>query len=200
MDWTDKGVQRRIINFSAYRLDGLADLLPRGRDASVFDVGCNRGAVCHDFVLAGAKLVHGCDNGKETDATTVIDTANKWFADIRSVEARFEVVDLTHGPEAVKLAFGSRYLAKYDIMLMLAVYHKLRRVMPLENLLQLVDHFARHTGKFFVWRGHKDEMQEFEPTLLKLGFSLVHYSHICQVSRPAWVNPEPQPAAVWAVP
>lgn len=193
-DWTDKHVQRRIIHFSAFRLDGLADLLARGKDATVFDIGCNRGAVCHDFVLAGAKLVHGCDL-----STVTIGTANEWFADIRSVESRFEVVDLKHGPEAVKLAFGKHYLAKYDFMLMLAVYHKLRRIMPLAELLNLVDHFARHTGKFFVWRGGGDEVKEFEPVLLKRNFRLVHYSQICEVVMPDVTQPVPQPCAVWAL-
>jgi hypothetical protein len=151
--------------------------------------------VCHDFVLAGAAVVHGCDKSTET-----IRTANEWFADIRSVDARFEVVDLTHGPEAVKHAFGRHYHAHYDFMLMLAVYHKLRRAMPAGELLALVDHFARHTGKFFVWRGSADETTEFEPVLLKRGFRLVHYSQICEVMLPEFAEPVPQPCAVWAAP
>src|SRR5262245_50428504 len=127
-DFTDQGVQRCIINFSGFRLDGLGDLIPRTRGASVFDVGCNRGGVCHDFVLAGASVVHGCDNGLEEDHKTPrIQTARRWFADIRSVESRFEFVDLAGGPGAIKKAFGTLYRAKYDFMLMLAVYHKLRR-------------------------------------------------------------------------
>jgi SAM-dependent methyltransferase len=198
-DWTDKGVQRRIINFSAYRLDGLADLLPRAKPSvpghTVFDIGCNRGAVCYDFVLAGAGVVHGCDKSAVT-----IGTANEWFADIRSVESRFEVVDLAHGPEAVKHAFGNHYRAKYDFMLMLAVYHKLRRIMPLPELLNLVDHFARHTGRFFVWRGGEDERDEFEPVLLKHKFKLVHYSQISEVVMPEMTEAVPQPCAVWIAP
>jgi SAM-dependent methyltransferase len=194
-DYTDKHIQRRIINFSAFRLDGLADLLSCARGKSFFDVGCNRGAVCHDFVLAGASVVHGCDK-----APDVVLTANQWFADIRSVDARFEVVDLTGGPGAIKKAFGEHYRAKYDFVLFLAVYHKLRRVMPLDNLLFLVDHLAHHTGKFFVWRGADDQLPEFEPVLLKRGFKRVHYSIICEVEHPDHKDPSPQPAAVWATP
>jgi SAM-dependent methyltransferase len=200
-NWTDKGVQRRIINFSAFRLDGLADLLPRAKRSvpgnSVFDIGCNRGAVCYDFVLAGAGLVHGCDNGMEADGTKVVDTANKWFADIRSVDARFEHVDLSGGPAAVSKAFGKHYRDKYDFVLMLAVYHKLRRVMPLEKLLDLVDHFAQHTGKFFVWRGGDDQRAEFEPVLTRRNFKLVHYSSICEVVMADTPDAVPQPCAVW---
>lgn len=197
-DYTDKHIQRRIISFSGFRLDGLADLLARAPGRSVFDVGCNRGAVCHDFVLHGAACVHGCDNGKETDGSNVVDTANKWFADIRSVEARFEVVDLTGGPGAIKKAFGQHYRKHYDFVLMLAVYHKLRRVMPLENLHFLIDHLAHHTGKFFVWRGSPQECVEFEPVLLKRNFRRVHYSTISEIELPkVSVDPVPQDCAVW---
>jgi SAM-dependent methyltransferase len=198
MDWTDKGIQRRAINFSAFRLDGLCDLLPRMPGASVFDVGCNRGGICDDCVFYGARIVHGCDIFKDG-----IFTANQRFADNRSVEARFEVVDLTGGPGAVKKAFGDHYRKEYDFMLMFAVYHKLRRIMPLDALLYLVDHFAHHTGKFFVWRGSAEEKPEFEPVLLKRGFKLVHYSTISE-ARQSYTATEakvvPQPAAIWSKP
>ena len=136
----------------------------------------------------------------EADGTKVVDTANKWFADIRSVDARFEHIDLAHGPEAVKLAFGKHYHDKYDFTLMLAVYHKLRRVMPVPELLNLVDHFARHTGKFFVWRGGDDQREEFEPVLHKRNFKLVHYSQICEVVMADTPDAVPQPCAVWVAP
>lgn len=128
-DWTDKGVQRRIISFSGFRLDGLADLLSRAAGRSLFDIGCNRGMVGYDFALAGASVIHGCDNYE-----TGMLVAREVFADIRSVDSRFEVVDLTGGPGAVKKAFGDAYCAQYDFMLMLAVYHKLRRIMKIEDL------------------------------------------------------------------
>lgn len=193
-DWTDKGIQRRCINFSAFRLDGLADILPRMRGASVFDVGCNRGHVSGiDCVLAGASVVHGCDI--EPDCVHV---ANCNIADYRSVEGRYEVVDLTGGPGALKKAFGPHYRTEYDFILMLAVYHKLRRVMKLDDLLFLVDHLAHHCGKFFVWRGSAQERDEFEPVLLKRNFKLVHYSTICEVQLPEFIDAVPQPAAIWS--
>ena len=101
----------------------------------------------------------------------------------------------------MKKAFGESYRKEYDFMLMLAVYHKLRRVMPLDRLLYLVDHFAHHTGKFFVWRGSAEERAEFEPVLLKRDFKLVHYSTI-SLARDSYSLPEtavvPQPAAIWS--
>jgi hypothetical protein len=150
--------------------------------------------VCHDFVLAGAAVVHGCDLYERG-----MMVANEWFADIRSVEARFEVVDLRAGPGAVKKAFGDRYRAKYDFVLMLAVYHKLRRVMTQNDLLYLVDHFAHHCGRFFVWRGTDQERGEFEPVLTKRGFRLVHYSTISEVMLPEYTEAVPQPCAVWVI-
>ena len=197
-DWTDKGIQRRAISFSAFRFDGLCDLLPRMPGASVFDVGCNYGDVSDDCVFYGARVVHGCDIFSDG-----VFVANGKLSGNRSIEARFEVVDLTGGPGAVKKAFGQHYRKEYDFMLMLAVYHKLRREMPLENLLYLVDHFAHHTGKFFVWRGSAEEKEEFEPLLLKRNFKLVHYSTISE-ARASYSGSDatvvPQPAAIWAKP
>lgn len=191
-DWTDKDIQRRAINYSGFRLDGLTDLYSRARDATIFDVGCNRGAVCDDLVYHGAKIVHGCDNFE-----TGVKVANERFADVRSVTAKFEVVDLTGGLEAIRKAFGKELLV-YDIMIMLAVYHKLRRVMPLEKLLFLVEGLAKHTGRFFAWRGSRDELPEMEPVLLERGFRRVHYSEICEVRIPESQKPVVQPTAIWA--
>ena len=196
MDWTDKGIQRRAINFSAFRLDGLCDLCPRMPGASVFDVGCNYGDVSDDCAFYGARVVHGCDNFKDG-----VFVANARLSGNRAVEARFEVVDLIGGTAAIKQAFGESYRKEYDFMLMLAVYHKLRRVMKLDDLLYLVDHLAHHTGKFFVWRGSAEEKAEFEPVLLKRNFRLVHYSTISEAKNSyteANASVVPQPAAIWS--
>ena len=190
--WTDKNVQRRIISFSGFRLDGLADILARAKGTTVFDIGCNRGAVCHDFVLAGASVVHGCDNYVKG-----MEVANEWFADIRSVNARFEVVDLTGGGAAVEKAFGQHLLASYDIVVMLAVYHKLWRVMGKDALRTLVEWFADRCGKYFVWRGSREEKTELDGILVPKGFRLVHYSELCEIELPEYPQAVPQPAGVW---
>lgn len=191
--YTDKGVQRRVINFSGFRLDGLADILPRARGSSVFDVGCNRGAVCHDLVLAGASVVHGCDNYVKG-----MEVANEWFADIRSVDARFEVVDLTGGGAAIEKAFGKNLRDSYDIILMLAVYHKLYRVMEKRDLDSLVKWLAERCGKFFVWRGSLEERNEVDALIKDMGFRRIHYSEICEIELDEFEQPVPQPAAIWA--
>jgi SAM-dependent methyltransferase len=192
-DWTDARIQRRCISYSAFRLDGLADLYARAPGASIFDVGCNRGWVSFDLCLHGATLVHGVDYSDITIAT-----AREWYADFRNIESRFEVVDLREGAGTIKRAFGTDYRKEYDIVLMLAVYHKLRRVMALPALLHLVDHLAHHCGKFFVWRGSRGEIEEFEPAVIAKGFRRVHYSEICLIKRPDTGNIEAQPAAIWA--
>ena len=192
--FTDKGIQRRSIHYGGWRMDGLADILLRMNNASVLDLGCNRGRTTQECVAHGAKVVHGCDIDPDC-----MRTANEWFADDRSVEARFEVCDLTGGPAALKAAFGEHYRKEYDFVLMIAVYHKLRRVMPLGDLLFLVDHLLHHCGRFFVWRGSREELVELEPVVLKRGLKRVHYSEICECADlPGETNIRQQPAAAWA--
>jgi len=188
--WTDKGVQRRIISHSGFRLDGLGDLLPRAAGASVFDVGCNRGHVCFDLMHHGASILHGCDNSAET-----IRHANELFADYRHAQYKFEVVDLTGGGAAITKAFGEQ---RYDITLMLAVYHKLSRVMPSDRLFELVQYLVNRTEKYFVWRGSREERDEFSPMVLREGFREVHYSEICEIMLREYTETVAQPAAIWA--
>ena len=48
---------------------------------------------------------------------------------------------------------------------MLAVYHKLRRVMARDDLAKLLRHFAERTGKYFAYRNHSDEAAEIDAIL-----------------------------------
>lgn len=189
-DWTDKGVQRRIISHSGFRLDGLGDLLPRAQGASVFDVGCNRGHVSHDLMYYGAAVLHGCDISADA-----IRHANELFADYRHVDAQFEVVDLTRGSEAILKVFTERC---YDIVLYLAVHHKLRRAMAPGDLWDFIDWLAMHCDRFFVWRGDREQVKEIEPRLFRRGFKRVSYSEICEIVLPQFTEPVAQPAAIWA--
>ena len=189
-DWTERGFQRRIIGYHGFRLDGLSDCLTRCAGASVLDIGCNRGMVSYEFALSGANVLHGCDNYEKGMLV-----ANEVFADLRNVKARFEVVDLKGGGGAIEAAFGGDLLKTYDFVLMLAVYHKLRRIMEFDQLLDFVQFLAARCGRYFVWRGSGQEMDEFEPRLN--GFKLVHYSEMAEVLLPGNSKPTPQPSAVW---
>lgn len=180
-------VQRRVAGLYNVRLDGMSDLLLRAQGAAVLDIGCNRGLVGYDFALNGAKLVHGCDIFKEG-----IETAREVFADLRSVESRFEVIDLTKGPRALHI-FGAQ---TYDITLCLATYHKLKRVMPKAELSDLIQYFGRITKGYFGWRATSDkpdendaEIEALDRDLGKAGLQRIHTSYI---------SPELGVAAIWA--
>lgn len=169
-------VQRRVAGYHDVRMDGISDLVLRARGKSVFDIGCNRGMVGFEFATNGAAVVHGCDIYEKG-----IDAAREVFADLRSVESRFEVVDLTKGPDALQI-FGGM---KYDITLCLATYHKLKRVMPPEDLSKLMRHFGRLTKGYFGWRAtsfehaeNDKEIANLDQDLGEVGLTRIHTSYI----------------------
>ena len=162
----------------------------RAKGKTVFDIGCNRGMVSYQFAQHGASTVHGCDNYE-----VGIETAREWFADLRYVESRFEVVDLTHGPKALGL-FNSP--TGYDIVLCLATYHKLKRLMKPEDLKALMQFFGRWSRKYFGWRGTSDKPDENEQEIVALdrdlkevGLRRVHTSYL---------SSELGVAAIWSRP
>lgn len=180
-------VQRRVAGYHDFRLDGISDLVLRARGRSVFDIGCNRGMVGFEFAVNGAKAVHGCDIYEDG-----INTAREMFADLRAVDARFEVADLTQGPKALK-PFAAN---NYDITLCLATYHKLKRIMPADELTALMQYFGRWTKGYFGWRGTSDkpaendaEIKALDRDLGGIGFSRIHTSYI---------SAELGVAAIWA--
>ncbi|WP_029581955.1 bifunctional 2-polyprenyl-6-hydroxyphenol methylase/3-demethylubiquinol 3-O-methyltransferase UbiG [Bradyrhizobium sp. URHD0069] len=172
-------LQRRVAGYHDIRMDGITDLVCRAKGASVFDIGCNRGLVSFEMANNGATVCHGCDKFEEG-----IRTARELFADLRTVESKFEVVDLTGGGDAVTAAFGDR---KYDIVLMLATYHKLKRVMPHTQLCALIRHFGDRTKRYFAWRGTSEKIAENEEekinldaNLIPMGFRRIHTSYISE--------------------
>lgn len=180
-------VQRRVAGYHDVRMDGMSDLVLRARGKSVFDIGCNRGMVGFEFATNGAAVVHGCDIYE-----TGIQTAREVFADLRSVESRFEVVDLTKGPAALQIFGGLRY----DMTICLATYHKLKRIMKPADLSALMQHFAKMTKAYFAWRGTSDKADENDEEIANLdrdlaavGFTRIHTSYI---------SAELGVAAIWA--
>jgi SAM-dependent methyltransferase len=169
-------VQRRVAGNHDFRLDGISDLLLRCRGHSVFDIGCNRGMVGFEFANNGATTVHGCDNYE-----VGIKVAREVFADIRSVQSQFEVVDLAQGPNALKV-FAPRF---YDFTLCLATYHKLKRIMKPEDLTALVKFFGLQTKAYFAWRATSDKPKENDEEIVALdrdlgsvGMVRIHTSYI----------------------
>lgn len=176
----EKKLMRRVAGYHDIRMDGMSDLITRAPGSSVLDIGCNRGLVAFEFANNGARIVHGCDNFVEG-----ITTARHLFADLRNCESQFECVDLTKGPPALE-PFGKH--TKYDIVVMLATYHKLKRIMETHKINALMEDIAQRTHKFFAWRGTSTdanenlaEMQQLDRTLrLSNDLKRIHTSHISE--------------------
>lgn len=167
-------IQRRVAGQHNIRLDGMQDLLSYCSGRSVMDIGCNRGMVAYEFYLNGAVNVYGCDNYAEG-----IEVARHVFADVRDCRGQFEVVDLTQGPRSL-----SPFVATFDITVMLATYHKLKRIMPKPQLSELVQYIGQRTTLFFAWRGTSDKQTENEEEMaaidadLHSGFRRIHTSYL----------------------
>jgi SAM-dependent methyltransferase len=171
-------LMRRVQGYHDIRMDGMLDLVIRAKGARVMDIGCNRGLVAFEFANNGAKLVHGCDNYQEG-----IGVARHLFCDLRNVESRFESVDLTKGVDSLKPFAGQ----EYDITVMLATYHKIKRLMPAPKLSELMIHIGRQTRQYFGWRGTSEDASGNEGEILQLekdmkaaGLKLIHRSYISQ--------------------
>lgn len=165
-------LMRRVAGYHDVRLDGISDLVLRARGASVFDVGCNRGLIAFEFANNGARLVHGCDN-----YVAGIATAREVFCDLRNVESKFEVVDLTV-PDIIMDTFGK---GGYDIVLLLATWHKLKRVMSPEVGRDFIHDLGRRTQRYLGWRGNRREPEEIEQLdeyLLEVGLRRIQTSFI----------------------
>ncbi len=143
---TENKLQRRVAGYHDIRLDGLTDIVTRAPGMRVLDLGCNRGLVGFEMANNGAAVVHGCDI--EPDC---INVARGVFIDLRSVQSRFEVVDLTK-----EIPFPGE---RYDIVLCIATYHKIKRVMSVGDLSALMVNLGKRTDKFFVWRGNGDQKE-----------------------------------------
>lgn len=188
INWLEEyKIMRRVGGRHDMRLDGMTDLLVRASGMHVLDLGCNRGAAGFDFFRYGAKVVHGCDLNNDGE----IFAARHWFSDLRNVEARFEIVDLTK-PKALSV-FGDH---QYDTVLMLATYHKLKRVMPQPALSELVKDAGNRTRRFFAWRGTSEKHQENEAEMANLDRDLQH----CKMKRihTSYISMELGVAAIWS--
>lgn len=173
---------RRVQGDFDFRLHGVGDILLYARGASVLDVGSNRGRVCDEFARNGAVRVMGLDNYEDG-----VIASRHLFCDYRTVEHRFEVVDLSKGPAEIRKVLGKDADLKHDITLLLAIVHKLKRVMVANKLTELLTFFAEHTNRFIVWRGYIDELPTLDGIFGRSGFERVQTSTLAQ-----------QPSAIWA--
>ena len=158
------------------RLDGLCDLLSFARRARVLDLGCHRGLIGYEFASHGAEVVHGCDIDEKT-----ITTARTLFVDVIGCESKFEVIDLATGPTAL-----TGFLNRYDIVLMLGVYHKLRRQMSEALLESLMTAVADRTENCFGWNGFTEEQAIIDKTMIECGLVCVQSSTLSGYVTAIW--------------
>lgn len=174
---------RRVQGDFDFRLVGISDVLLYAPGASVLDIGSNRGRVCDEFARNGATRVIGLDNYVDG-----VIASRHLFCDYRTVEHRFEVVDLTGGPAQIRHVLGKDADLTHDITVILATVHKLKRIMPLDKLKELLHFFAEHTGRFFAWRGYLEEIQMLDAAWGKYGFERVQTSTLGQQPTALWMR------------
>jgi SAM-dependent methyltransferase len=177
----DQPPGRRVCRLHDAMLDGLTDLLMRARGASVLDVGCNRGLAAYAFACNEARICHGIDL-----APDAIFVARSLFADLAECRSQFEVGDLTKGAECLA-PFGD---AGWDIVLMMGVYHKIKRApskeykqlgavgMSHEQLSEFMTHLGRKTIKYFAWRGDDVDCAQVDKDMQRAGLRLIHRTEI----------------------
>lgn len=184
-DWNEYGLQRRVAGYHDIRMDGITDLVVRAKGRSVMDIGCNRGLVAFEFANNGSAIVHGCDIWEPG-----VLFARELFADLRAVQSKFEVVDLTK-PDPLK-PFG---VQRYDIMVMLATYHKIKRVMSVTDLTNLVKYLGGRTNQYFAWRGTSHQIDENKAEVAALDRDL----GVCSFKRihTSSISKELGMAAIW---
>jgi hypothetical protein len=181
---------RTVYGFHGDRLAGLRDLFQFARGMSVLDIAMNHGLVSLELARRGVSLVHGCDYHEPG-----VLAARAIFAEFR-IPSRFEVVDLTGGPESLQTAFGSDYLPRYDIVLFLGIYHKLKDQISDAEIEKLVRDLASRAGVYFVVRTASSAMLgELAPMLGDAGLRKVHFSALSLVVGPMeiWQRGEVSP-------
>lgn len=92
---------------------GLAPALDETPGKTVLDLGCAEGLIALEFAKAGARSVYGIDYN-----ATLIDVARAEMAKSDALPVEFKHADLTG-------IINARRRVKYDIVLALAVLHKL---------------------------------------------------------------------------
>jgi SAM-dependent methyltransferase len=181
---------RTIYGFYEDRLSGLRDLLRHIQGMSVLDVAMNHGLLGFEFARHGASLVHGCDYHEPA-----VSAARAIFAE-SAIPSRFEVVDLTGGAAALQRAFGKDYLPRYDLVLFLGIYHKLKDQTSDAVIAALVRHLADRAARYFVVRASSAALLgELSPTLSAAEMTKVHFSALSPVVGPLeiWQRGEVSP-------
>jgi 2-polyprenyl-3-methyl-5-hydroxy-6-metoxy-1,4-benzoquinol methylase len=159
------------------RLSGIRDLLPYAKGVSLLDIGMNHGLIAFEFARHGASVVHGCDIYEPGVAA-----AREIFTE-SAAQSRFEVVDVASGPEALQTAFGQDYLDRYDVILFLGIYHKLKEQTSDQAIKRLISHLVARMAQYFVVR--TTMIEEVGLILMECGLRKVHFSALSPIVGPA---------------
>jgi 2-polyprenyl-3-methyl-5-hydroxy-6-metoxy-1,4-benzoquinol methylase len=144
------------------RFQGLEPLFERAAGASILDVGMSEGHIAYEFARRGAALIHGVEKHRDK-----VRFARRLFRDV-PVAHRFWRADLSRPDHPLKP--GSELRASYDVVLLLGVYHHLRKQMPQARLDALLDALLERTG---IWFGvRSDALPDFAPRIEARGFVL----------------------------
>ena len=177
--YLDRAVKQRgagMVGMHEDRLSGLRDLLCCAQGASILDIGINHGLIAFEFARHGAAVVHGCDIHRPG-----VNAAREIFTEVRT-RSKFEVVDLAAGPAALKAKFGQDYLPRYDVVLFLGIYHRLKKQTSDRVIAELIHHLIDRTEQFFVTR--TTMIDELRAILADTGLNRVHFSALSSVVRP----------------
>lgn len=104
----DRGLEEQML--------GITQLLGDARGKSVLDLGCAEGLIAMEFAAAGASPIYGCDCNPRPIATA-LNVAKR-----RALVIQFEHINLN---QPVMARSGVGPLERYDIVLALAILHKL---------------------------------------------------------------------------
>jgi 2-polyprenyl-3-methyl-5-hydroxy-6-metoxy-1,4-benzoquinol methylase len=141
--------------------DRIAGLFDCGIDftgKSVLDVGCNMGIVAYEISKRGPSLIHGLDN-----YLGAFRVAKAIFSAV-PVESRFDLVDLRNERKLQKVLLPS-----YDIILLMEVYHQVKKKSPAAAIRTVEIIVPRSTQTVLV-RGLKNQKEELNKLIEDQGF------------------------------
>ncbi len=145
---------------------GLRPLLERANGKSILDIGTFNGLIPYEFAKNDPRIIHGIDFFEQgiKAARTIFDDCN--------LESEFFIYDLSLGKDRFKADFKGKLLESYDIVLLLAIYHKLARQMPEKELDELMNYLISLSDQYIAARtpniGPLDEL------IRESGFELVY--------------------------
>lgn len=163
---SDYTTKKSFIGSIFDRLQGLEFLMPYCKNTSVLDVGACDGLVAYEIARYGAAVIHGFEQNIDD-----ISFARRLFRDV-PCKTIFVEANIAVNSQAFRNQYKSILKELYDIVLFLGIYHHLKRQMPFDKLLLLLDTLLDLSGMWFVIR--TDMIDECEPRILSKNFEIAY--------------------------